>query len=308
MTTTFQVLGAYDPTNTLTLRNAFARDMSSRFMELIRVIKKSVNERDCFGLRNVPVNQMSPTGANQFAFSKSDVKLAQFLSWLEEQVEKGIITTVQMEQIGVAAESGWTNTYIADSYKRGVLRARSEMKKAGYNVPTVDESGGIEAILNAPYHIDRVGLLYSRVFSDLKGITSTMDMQISRILAQGLADGDGPALLARKLVATINGEGIGELGITDSLGRYIPAKVRADMLARTEIIRAHHQATIQEYMNWRVEKVNVMAEVVTAGDRRVCSKCTAVAKGGPYTLEQAMNMIPVHTRCRCCAIPYIKKS
>jgi hypothetical protein len=78
--------------------------------------------------------------------------------------------------------------------------------------------------------------LFTRVFSDLKGITSAMDAQISRVLAQGIADGDGPALLARKLVATINGTKMGDLALTDTLGRFIPATRRAMILARTEII------------------------------------------------------------------------
>ena len=97
---------------------------------------------------------------------------------------------------------------------------------------------------------------------------------------------------------------MGELGITDTLGRFIPAQRRAEMMARTEIIRAHHQATIQEYQNWAVEGVVIKAEVSTAGDNRVCDQCDAVAAGGPYTLDVAMNIIPVHVSCRCIALPY----
>jgi len=133
-----------------------------------------------------------------------------------------------------------------------------------------------------------------------------MDQLISRILAQGIADGDNPRLLARKLVAVIDGTGAGELGITDSLGRFIPAARRAEILARTEIIRAHHQAMIQEYMNWGVEGVTILAEWKTAGDHRVCERCEA-HEGETFTLEVAMNMIPLHPQCRCLALPYRKE-
>ena len=92
-------------------------------------------------------------------------------------------------------------------------------------------------------------------------------------MSQGIANGDNPRLLARKIVATIDGKGAGELGLTDTLGRFIPAQRRAEIMARTEIIRAHHAATIQEYENWGVEGVHVQAEFVTAGDDRVCQQC-----------------------------------
>lgn len=103
------------------------------------------------------------------------------------------------------------------------------MIKAGYDVPDIESTGGINASMMAPFHIDRLGLLFTRVFSDLKGITSAMDAQISRILAQGIVDGDGPALLARKLVSTINGTGMGipsAAGLTSRtsiLGKYTAA-------------------------------------------------------------------------------------
>jgi SPP1 gp7 family putative phage head morphogenesis protein len=303
------VLQSYDPTRTLSLRNAFANDMKRRFGELTKIIQKAVVDEDCFGLSQFKVvssfqiNQMQTPGQGAFAFSRSEVKLAQFMKWLQEQVDKGLIDVRDLQQVGTGIEGAWTNKYIFDSYKRGVIRARYELQKAGYKVPSIDDTGGIEVSMSTPFHLDRLGLLYTRVYSELQGITASMDSQISRILAQGIADGDNPRLLARKLVSTINGSGMGDLSITDSLGRFIPAERRAEMLARTEIIRGHHLATIQEYRNWAVEGVFVQAEWVTAGDKRVCTRCEALAKGSPYTLDQIEKMIPAHPCCRCCAIP-----
>jgi len=143
--------------------------------------------------------------------------------------------------------------------------------------------------------------LYSRTFSDLKGITSAMDTQISRVLAQGIADGKHPRDLAKLLTKTISGP-MGDLGITDTLGRFIPAERRAKILARTEIIRAHHAATIQEYRNYEVEGVRVKAEWMTAGDGRVCGSCAAL-EGNVYSLDVIESKIPLHPQCRCIALP-----
>ena len=303
---TYQQIKNYDPTHTTGLRNAFARDMKRRFTELAFVVRKTVYEEDCFGLKPKPHTlQMSTPGKEAFAFSRSADKVEAFMVWLRKQIDAGIIEVRNYQQVGSSVESAWTNMYIADSYKRGVIRARSELIKAGYDVPNMETSGGIGVSMMNPFHIDRVGLLFTRVFSDLRGITSAMDMQISRVLAQGMADGDGAALLARKLIATINGKA-GDLGITDTLGRFIPANRRAIILARTEIIRAHHMATIQEYRNWGVEGVTILGEWKTAGDDRVCEKCASM-EGRVFSLDEIEPLIPLHPQCRCIALPWIKE-
>jgi very-short-patch-repair endonuclease len=68
------------------------------------------------------------------------------------------------------------------------------------------------------------------------------------------------------------------------------------MIARTETIRAHHMATIQEYRNWAVFDIIVQAEWMTAGDNRVCDRCASM-QGNIYTLDQIEGMIPLHPQC-----------
>jgi len=297
----------YDPTRTTSLRNAFARDMRRRFKELMQIIRIAIVERDCFGLiHRVTTHQMTPPFESAFAFARSAVKVEEFMQWLQQQVDLGLLTIQQFQQIGSGVETVWTNMYVQDSYKRGVIRARAEMIAAGKNIPSIEASGGIDVVMSTPFHMDRVGLLYSRVYSDLKGITNAMESIISRILAQGMIDGDGALLLARKIVAAIDGTNLGTLGITDRLGRFIPAEVRAEMLARTELIRAFHLATIQEYRNWKVLNIQVQGEWKTAGDDRVCDRCASL-DGKLFTLDEIEPMIPLHPMCRCIALPYIKE-
>ena len=166
----------------------------------------------------------------------------------------------------------------------------------------MDATGGIAVAMTNPFHVDRVGLLFTRTFSELKGITDAMDQQISRVLAQGMADGLSPTTIARQLTAVIRGGGA-DLGITDQLGRFMPAERRAQVLARTEIIRAHAEAQLQELENWKVLEVNVKAEWITAGDDRVCPQC-ADLEGELFTIEVARGMIPLHAQCRCAWLPF----
>jgi len=298
-----------DPTRTTALRDAYSMDMRRRFVAISRGIATAVYEKDCFGLnKNIQTLQVTPPNYQAFANLSSSDKLEAFLAWLQLQVDKGLLTIGQFLQIGSSIEKSWTDEYTLDAYKRGVIRARAEMKKAGYDVPTIEETGGIMIVLGMPMHVEKLALLYTRTFNELKGVTDAMHQQISRILAQGLADGDSSLLLAKKLVATINGKGALELGITDSLGRFISVQRRAEMIARTETIRSFTESSLQEYKNWGVEGLNVQAEWRTAGDARVCPICESM-EGKVFTLENASGKIPAHPNCRCIFLPVtIKKT
>lgn len=302
-TTPLLVNNRYDPTRTTTLRNSAVRESNRRFGKIIAEIKKAVDDEDVFALKQ-PTTFQTP-GNRAYEFKTSSEKVQDFLRWLQERVDEGILSTGTGPAGGASEQFFWLNLYLYDSYKRAVIRARAEMIRAGYNVPSIAESGGIDFVLGAPYHVERLGLLFTRAFNDLRGITDAMANQISRVLTQGFIDGVNPMLLAKKLVATINGSGLGDLGLTDTLGRFIPAMRRAEILARTEMIRAYHKAAMLEYKQWVVDGLQVVAEFVTAGDEAVCPICAGL-EGNIYTLEEAENLIPVHPQCRCIVIPIVK--
>jgi SPP1 gp7 family putative phage head morphogenesis protein len=298
---TYQQAKKIDPTQTTLLRNYFARDMDKRFTELALMVKRSVYNNDCFGLKKSDLqgNQMQPLSEEELKYKNSSEKIALFLLWLQTQVDRGILSSVNFQD-------PWTNKYVYEAYKRGVIRSHFELIKAGYKIPTIEELGGIENVLKNIYHAERLSLLEGKVFTDLKGITDAMSSQISRILTEGFLNGETSAMLARKLVATINGTGMGDLGITDTLGRFIPAARRAEMLARTEIVRAFNLATVQEYRNWGVYEISVLAEWTTQKDEKVCPKC-APMDGKVFTLDEIELLLPFHPLCRCFIVPYIEE-
>jgi SPP1 gp7 family putative phage head morphogenesis protein len=294
-------LNQVDPSRTTGLRRSFERDLKRRFKVIADAIVKAIVEEDVFGLLSMPALNVETPGFRRFAFSRDSRKVAAFMEWLNRQVQQEILSITNISQVGESIDSAWHNTYIADSYKRGVARARAQLRYAGVQVPSIETSGGINAVLTAPFHVDRMGVLFTRTFNELKGITGAMDQQISRVLADGMAEGAAPKTIARRLRQVITGIGR-DLAITDSLGRFIPAVRRAQMLARTEIIRAHAQAQLQEFKNWGVIGVTVVAEFRTAGDDRVCSECSSY-EGNTFSIEEASGIIPVHPMCRCIWIP-----
>ena len=73
-----------------------------------------------------------------------------------------------------------------------------------------------------PESVDKVKLLAGRVLTNLKGVNQDTATRLSRILTDGLVQGQNPRTIARTMVS--------DLDFT---------KNRADVIARTEIIHAH---------------------------------------------------------------------
>jgi len=289
-----------DPTHTKVLRDRFKGEMTKRFRKVRGDIRKSIVEQDVFGLQGLRLQRVGPE--QQFDFPTSEAKVSAFMDYLQELEDEHILEVNERNDQGrIAERNAWERKYIRSAYQQGIERGRQELRNAGFDVPTLAASGGLQAVFNQPIHADRVGLLYTRAFRELKGITDAMDQHISRVLAQGLAEGRNPRELAQWLNRSITGP-YGDLGIVDSLGRTVPAQRRADMLARTEVIRAHSQGLLNEYRTAGAKGVKVKAEWSTAGDARVCPICQPL-EGQVYTLEEADGMLPRHPQCRCTFLP-----
>jgi len=310
-----------DPSRTSSLRRVFSVAMSRRINDLVKIIKTVIVNDDVFGLINptpsygIEVLQgMTSPGRRAYSFQRDHAKIANFMKWLQEMVDRGILDIADITQVGESINSAWPNKFIHQAYGKGVAKARSQLKQGGLVVPTISESGGIGAVMGQLIHLDRVGVLYTRAFNELVGITDAMDQLISRLLAEGIVAGHSPTEIAKVLSHAITGQGSTlDLPVsyvnkkTGKVIRYvIPAKERAITLARTEIIRAHAIGQLQEFKNWGVLGVTAKAELRTAGDDRVCELCAGL-EGVRYEIEEAMGIIPVHPKCRCIWLPFIGK-
>lgn len=267
-----------DPTRTTTLRKQFEAEFYKRFRRLKGRIRREIDKEDGFGLK---------TNRGRFDFPRSDQKVAGFMEWLRDAQQQELIGVSRGVPIDRAARQAWTSTYIDTAYQRGVQQAGARMRAEGAQVAPE----WVERAFTRPIHADRMGLAFIRTYSELEGITDAMDQQISRVLAQTLADGRSGPTAAKELAQIINGR-VDKVGLT-----------RARMLARTEVISAHAEAGLNSYEEAGIEGVEVEAEWLTAAD--ACPLCVDAASAGPYTIQEARGMIPLHPNCRCSFAPRI---
>ena len=271
-----------DPTKTALLRKQFENDLVHRFRELARKITEQIVALDGFALSDPPAGLKSNRKA--FDFPRSIEKRAAFMRWLRDAERRGILEVSEGVPISKAASTAWTNVYVESAYQKGIADAGARLRAGGAKVGNSWVSGAF----NRPIHADRLGQLYTRTFSDLKNVTDVMDGQISRVLAQGLVEGRGPREIARALVDRVE-----KIGIT-----------RARVIARTEVIAAHADATLNAYDEAGVAGVDVEAEWSTTGDDRVCPECQAL-EGRVFSVDEARNMLPAHPNCRCAWRPKV---
>jgi SPP1 gp7 family putative phage head morphogenesis protein len=276
---TFSDHARVDPTRTVILRRRYEADMVRRFRDLEKVIRQAIGADDALGLE---ANKVAPPP--RFDFKRDPEKVSAFIDWLRRSHQDGILE-LRRGTAQRSAPGAWQDIYIQSAYQKGLQQAASQMRKAGARV----DQSFVDAAFLRPVHADRVGLIYTRAYTDLKGITDAMDAGISRVLAQGIAEGVEPMEMARRIVDRVEGIGI----------------ARARTLARTEIIGSHAAATLNSFKEAGLEGVNVLAEFATAGDNKVCERCAAL-EGKLYLIEEAEGLIPVHPNCRCTFIPAVK--
>lgn len=263
----------FDPTRTQTLRKKFEQEAARRMRWLKGRIREAIVEDDGFGLK---------TNRGRFEFERSADSVAAFMGWLREQMQEGVLEVQPGMPMARAAQQAWTSVYIETAYQRGIAQGAGNMRKAGANV----EQRWIDSAFNRPIHADRVGLIYIRAYEQLEGITEAMSQQISRVLAEGIAEGRNPLDIARLM-----NDRVDKIGLN-----------RVRTFARTEVINAHAEASLNAYEEAGLVGVEAQAEFSTAGDDRVCPECASLEES-VWLISEAHGIIPVHPNCRCVWIP-----
>lgn len=288
-----------DPTRTTLLRQVFAADMHRRFNALRRANSSLIITEDAFGIaadrvsiikagktstRIIPMDSVL-TKNTRWRFETDDKKLEAYRTWLQQQINAGIL-----EVTGPVTNEPWAAKYIHSAYKKGLFRAYDNVNRLDSTLK--DDmafiEGGKQAFLNSAFNTptaqSKIKTLYARVYSNLKAISSDIDTQMSRILADGIARGDGARKLAHELNKTIT----------------TIEKKRALVLARTELIHAHAEGQLDGFEMLGIEEVGVMAEWSTAEDP--CALC-APLNGVMLTVKEARGLIPRHPNCLCAWVP-----
>ena len=286
-----------DPSRTKTERQRFMREMRKRFAVLERALVTLLVTEDAFGLEKPKTFKMGgelfsvrPIGnaaRQRYRFLTAPEKLRQFQQWLQQQIDAGLL------EVQGPRNKPWTAQYVESAWRKGMMRAFTDVRKKELAAQPAWYQGAKEQFLEQaflqPEMMSKVELLATRAFEGMKGITGQVSTQLSRLLADGMANGWSPSRIARQMKES--------LGIS---------KARALTIARTEIIHAHAEGQLDGLSQLGVKKVGAEVEWSTAGDGLVCERCSAM-EGKTFTIKEARGKLPLHPNCRCAWMPVVEK-
>ena len=297
-----------DPTQTTRLRAEFERAHVVRLERIQAVVSTSVIGNDAFNLTRrrplifgrgghypadvIPIAEGSPSPRTlqlrpSFTFRRLNPafdfgrgsparKAEAFQRWLGEMLDQGLLEVGDVTEIATAA---WQREFVQRGYLTGIKSADAKLRAAGLRMGT--RRTNLASILRRPQHREALELLFLNAREDLVGIRRFVLTAGSRAARQGLRAGVGQEELAREINRAVG------VGIK-----------RSRILARTSIVEAHADATLNRFAEAGVEEVEGIAEFATAGDDRVCPQCAGL-EGEVFAIEDARGLIPLHGGCRC---------
>lgn len=263
---------AEDPTRTATLRKRAVGEINRRYGRIKKLISESIVKNKIF-VENANALQQS-----DFVFLRSPQKLERFDVWLEGTINEIILsgdTSLTSQHLN------WLLEYFQSSYERGAKQANNELARVfGRNQVPVRVS-----VATIPFHVEKLQLIFSRDFAQLKGITEAMSQQINYELSRAILEGQNP----RKVASTLN-DRVDKIGIT-----------RSRLLARTEIINTHNLGKINEgqYLSELLGE-EVVYHWITSGDIKV--RPTHMARNDKYYSYDKVQTLIGEPNCRCAVV------
>jgi hypothetical protein len=221
-------------------------------------------------------------------------------------------------QIVQGGSGGWMAPYMAQATEMGATRARS-----------------------GPGAANRTQHFLSLASSELKGVISAAGQQAVRVMADGRAQRQRPAQIARavamrlKAIGAVRSQAIVAYMVVKAFNGAILDGLRAQGRTRVGIQAEHiHRpkltdaarnvpqkrhgktgkfvAFAKKPSQYKIRKAQEAerrlqalreVDVETADDADVCIVCEEIADNGPYDINTAEGLIPQHPGCRCCFIP-----
>jgi len=263
-----------DPTKTLLIRNRASKEIDKRFMPIRKFV------RDVIYVGKLVTNS-SLVQPRKYEFLRDQEKIAEFNRDLQLLIDKEILDIADGV---IQPKNYWLNIHMGQAYDKGARKTRLAVERG---IPSLTKLPGYSPLAN-PFHVERAELIYTRVFNDMKNVTDTMRGQMSRVLADGMLRGNNPKTVAKEMIGRVDSIGI----------------VRAKLIARTEIVESHNQASILEG-SLLSKETGIKEQYIWIGADDGRERPTHIARNNNiYSKEEVLSMIG-EPNCRCSVSLYI---
>lgn len=240
--------GTGGPTPTFTTQRRFAQRLRGVLGEINAAIRRGVVEKDIFNLRD-GTDTLAVDDPGPFETDNNPQRMVLFIQWLREKLNTEFLTVVGPDR----------NQFIRKAYAAGLRQSNGQLRDL--DVAFVPENAN--EVIGRPIHISALQELFTRTFSNLQSVADDIVTDVRNTLITGFKKGKGPDEIARNLTDRV-----------DSIG-----KNRATMIARSEVINAHSEASLTRIDEVQEESPEDSILTATHGDwdaandTRVCRFC-----------------------------------
>lgn len=305
-----------DPTRTLRLRRNYVAGMNIRWDEVIALIAKSVLINDAFGFQNPLIHTKLATAQealDNIRFGSPGQMAQAFDEWYQE-IAESLVMEPSTDAFGMEI-STWQDQFIRAGFAAGLGRSIRRLRRAGINV-----DASVNELLMDRFFRESLRTIQNANFASMQTVIQASGTQIeARIrdtLVEGYAKQETRAKISRTMFEAIK----------DRVEKV--AKTRSEIIARTEIIRAHGTSSLDMYEKFGVTEVRIIlgpnpcpicvdlaARTYTIPEARDFSftlESTRKALSDSPTVDQQIQrisrrasqnpnwgVIPAHPRCVC---------
>lgn len=267
------------PSRMAARQERFRKEVERRIRELSRALRITVRDNNALDLGDgggpqSPRDILQQDPVDRFEFVTQTGKESAFVEWWNGAVDEGLLDPMDLDAVGSGEH--WTATHIDSAYEDGIRWSDPRLKEFGVEL---DEPAA-GTIVQRPTHQEALRTVRTRAYENLEDISEEMSDEIGRILSDGLGEGIGPNEMARRMTDEVRAS-------KNSRGRT---------LARSEVMNAHSVATGARYQEMGVEYANIATS-------EPCSICAGFRDAGPHPLQEAVDALPLHPNCVCCAVP-----
>lgn len=297
---------AHDPTRTTDIRASYTKDVEIRLRKILALVRSVIIGKEAIQFDpTLLANIDAPSRIGSAGMTPEELADA-FIAWLTK-IEDEILLEVTRDGNGnVSSRDPWQDQHVQATYLRAVTQAELRMQAQGLAIATRE----VRQLLNDPFHSDALHSLFNTNFEAFQTVVDFGNGEIAekmrqeiilgyaettpRVAASGRRYLSGPTRreLSKRIFAAFE----------DRFEKII--RTRSEMIVRTEIIRAHAEASLNSFAERNIAKTAALVEFATANDARVCILCKNL-EGDKFTIENARGVIPVHPRCRCVWIPVV---
>ena len=158
-----------------------------------------------------------------------------------------------------------------------------------------DASKKLDLVLDSSYlnTIERNALQFIQQsnFDSIFNLTNDLKQAIRRTLYDGISQ--------NKTLSEITDD-LMKLPLEKLQESKFTLAQRAEMIAKTEYMRAYNKGCLYTYKEIGITEVRI----VNHGEN-ICDYCIGLAHSGNFSIEEAMDLIPAHPRCKCTYEPVI---